>query len=192
MEGLAKNADIVLGTPEVKPETHEGLVGVVSGKRIHSEIYNYFNLNPAEYKDNEQLKTINSWASKGVGNLGEALQKISNLEVKLGQPTDGTRLSKLYNWIRVSENINSLMGEMESKVGSIKGRFKAELEKLKLTHQEKTEKISEEIKKAEIDLKEAEKNLRLNANNTAQKIKKDYEYRLQELKDMQKAYSRRK
>lgn len=74
------------------------------------EIYKYFELSPEiiASKDTDKLRTIYEWAADSTQSMGDVMEKISVLERKLGQYYGERRYDKIWNWIKLTRNIESL------------------------------------------------------------------------------------
>ena len=76
---------------------------------IPMDIYKHFNVDFFEASDKhvDEMKSVTSWAAKrGNGRPGDMMQRLQELENRLGAPNIGeTRLTKMYNWIEVQNAI---------------------------------------------------------------------------------------
>lgn len=119
MEGIAKTATQVKPTePIVHTHTTEG-VTTHTFDDIPIDIYRYFNqdLSGVEDRTKDKFKDIYDWAKTKVEELtiGNILQVISNLEMKLGQPGySETRYDKIWNWVKISKNIDNLLQKRQT------------------------------------------------------------------------------
>lgn len=158
--------------------------------QVHPEIYKFFNLDPlSPQKDLAQLRYINDHTSSRSQNISDALKQIKRLEIKLGVPKVGeTRISKLYNYLRLTDDIASLENTMKDKLADINIKTKHEIDQIKVPYQEKISKLSDEIKKAEDSYKKALKAFRLNANNSTRNVLAQFNARLNELKELKRIY----
>ena len=196
MAGVVKSVEELQqqkAEPIIHKETKEGLLGTPQSiNDIHIEFYRYFNVNPIEGGDTAQLRKIYEWAIGDSKSIAQALRKVRNLELKLGQPTKvgETRVGKLYNWIRITEQIKAIQNKMKEEVGKVKAKYKAELSNVGSTYKDlKITRLNQEIKELENKYKEIKRILRLNATNQARNIKKKYEKQLAELKAIRQIYT---
>ena len=81
-----------------------------SDYQFSPHLYNHFGLNDIDRFSeniNQNLETIIKWT--GSDDLGEAIYKIRQLELQLGQPPNGmTRIKQLYNWAKINSQISEL------------------------------------------------------------------------------------
>lgn len=187
MQGLAKTSEQAQTQPVVT-KTSEA-IGVDTKPSIHLELYRYFNINPIEPGDTNQIAKINGWVLEK-GSLGKGLKELRSLENKLGAPSVGeTRVSKLYNYLRMSDSIKSLRVEEDLELMKIGDKAKIDINTLRSNFNEKKAKYDEEIKRAERDYLLASKRYRLEATNRARAIKAQYRDRLEELRSMRSAFA---
>ena len=81
------------------------------------DIFRHFNL-PMEMSDNKQkdmLRDISSWAFEGES-IGDGLQKIRNLERKLGMAGYRETYSKVWQWIKLQKQVDELSKRQNSLV----------------------------------------------------------------------------
>ena len=185
---IAKTAETIREVAVKQTPASEPLP--INEEVIHPEFYRFFNVNPVGDDQSSLLKTISKWAlgeeDKSVGN---ALRKIRSLETKLGVPNAGeTRLSKIYNYIRISSQVSSIKDELRQSVKEAQTKHSEVINKLRETHKEKLNKITEDLKRAESDYRRAVKAHRLQASNYTNNIKKRFENQIAELKKMRSAY----
>lgn len=166
--------------------------GLVRGENpVHPEMYKYFNANPVN--TDEKIKLVNAWAFSEAGSLGEALQKVRKLEIRLGAPAlDETRVSKLYNWIRMTDHINKTTNLMDTEVRKIQESSQKNIESVKKQYETELEKLNNQITQKESQYRKALREFQLNANLQAEKVKNQYKKQLEELRTIRNAYDRRK
>lgn len=148
---LARTAEQTTPTPA--PQHSAPPSGsVVSGfESVPFEVYRFFNANPSQIQtdDIKQIKTVYKWSLEGSNGLGDAVNKIRNLEVKLGQPAVGeSRYTKLYNYIRVSDLVRDLENERDRQVNRI---LKIRQEQADTIKREQAKKLSEIEKQAKAE-----------------------------------------
>ena len=186
MEGLAKSAEQTQ-TVSVAPAKDTKPINIDTNI-VHDEIYKFFNISPLDNMNKGHINTINRWVSNSNG-IGDGLKKLMVLESKLGVPAHGeTRVSKLYNWIRLSDNIDSLRGEMNKELNTIKQSKNQTLSSVTETYKSNIAKLNMEIDRITKTYAKAEKQFKLNATETSKNIKNKYSRRLDELKEMRVAY----
>ena len=122
MEGIAKTAQ--QATPTPKPEHTHILTGDGNTLRyaeIPVDIYRFFSidLGTVEEKELSKLKDISDWAFNGVETLGDGLQKLRSLEIKLGTPKSGeSRQDKIWQWVKIQRQVDDLLKRQEAISGS--------------------------------------------------------------------------
>jgi len=156
---------------------------------VHLEVYRFFNINPIESGNIDQLKLVNNWATQNSKGIADSVKKIRQLEMKLGAPKLGeTRVSKLYNWLRLNDSVNSLQTEFKQQLTSVQDKVKKQLSEVATPYREKLQKLNEELKQTEQNYRRARRSFQLNANTQTLKLKKDYETKLKELRTMRDVY----
>jgi len=66
---------------------------------VHQSVMSYFGASQGAV-DADMMKHISDWAFENTERPSDALRKIKNLELKLGQPAVGeTRYNRLHRWI---------------------------------------------------------------------------------------------
>jgi hypothetical protein len=186
---LAKTAEVVKDIIFSKPTTPSTGISKVESV-VNPELYNFFNVKSDE--SNAHLGYINEWAKNNSKNTGEALRNLRNIELKMGQPGVGeTRLSKLYNYLRLSDNIKSTSLKMADELNSSVSRSKGEIARLRADKNKEIGKITDKINEIESKYRDAVKYYRTNITNSSLNIKKQYEGQLKELKTMREAYKGR-
>ena len=81
------------------------------------DIYRHFNV-PMEMADNktkDMLREVSDWAFEGES-IGDGLQKIRNLERKLGMAGYRETHSKVWNWIKLQKQVDELTKRQNSLV----------------------------------------------------------------------------
>ena len=156
--------------------------------KISLEVYRYFNLNPVDGVDSH-LKAVNNWASTSSKGIGDMLRKIRNLEIKLGQPKLGeSRLSKLSNWIRLSNTTRQMKAKMGEELKRTKDRFNSVITGIRSTKTEKLGKINDEIMKIQKEYRNSYTLMSNRTKNQIDTIRDEYENQIKELKVMRNAY----
>jgi len=189
-EGLAKSVEQTQPTQvepakDTQPLSHDTSI-------IHDEMYKFFNIASFDNFNKGHLETINNWALSD-NNIGKGLRKIRSLEIKLGAPDIGeSRISKLYNWIRLSDHINSVRSEMETELSSIGTKAKATVSDIRQTYKEKIEKLDADIASLRKAYKKVTQQYKLNATTSSKQIRNSYGKKLDELIEMRTAYKGRK
>ena len=88
----------------------------VSDQEYSQHLYNHLNIKDSHKHDkevNEYIGTIIKWS--GADNLTDAIIKINELSLKLGQPPSGMdRLTQLFNWSKLSLQIRKMEAIRES------------------------------------------------------------------------------
>lgn len=114
MEGLAKSAPtpVIESSPQA-PIEQKVVSDIPSWNGVPMDIYKYLNIDFFDASDKHlgELKDIYEYAkSRSDGRPGDMIQKIEELQHRLGEPSIGTsRLAQLTNYIRVQKNISDLM-----------------------------------------------------------------------------------
>jgi len=169
---LAKEAPQPVSIPTTAPASPTTQVTNVTGyEGIPFEVYRFFNIAPATLKsdDMKQIKEIYKWAESD--GIGDSMVKLRNLEMKIGAPHIGeTRYTKIYNWVRVSNIVNSLEKEREEQVSKIMKKRETEIKRIK---QENEKKLAEIEKQRQVE---------------ALAIKKSREPELRQFKKLRQAY----
>lgn len=191
--GLAKNAT-ELAQEELRSlqqPVSDGRMGAVEHHTVHPEVYKYFNINPID--TDSDLKNLYSWASEGAKSASEALVKIKRLETKLGQPNSGeTRVSKLNNWVRMTQNIKDIDLSYKQEMMKIKDSHNKMLQDLRSKKGEELSRLTAEIDKIENKYKDVYKTTRARSMSEMYNIKSEYERQLKELKSMRGVYQKGK
>jgi len=80
------------------------------------DFFRHFDLEMSKSGDRElqKLKDIYSWAKKDTETLGDALVKISRLESQLGSGGFDRRYDKVWNWVRITTQMEDLNNRRES------------------------------------------------------------------------------
>ncbi len=88
----------------------------VSDQEYSQHLYNHLGIKDSHKHDkevNEYIGTIVKWS--GADNLTDAIIKITELSLKLGQPPSGMdRLTQLFNWSKISLRIRDMEAIRES------------------------------------------------------------------------------
>jgi hypothetical protein len=81
------------------------------------DIYRHFNvqMETADSKTKDMLKDVSEWAFEGES-IGDGLQKIRNLERKLGMSGYRETYSKVWNWIKLQKQVDELTKRQNSLV----------------------------------------------------------------------------
>lgn len=108
--GRSEPVSVVI-TPTVEPSA-----GISPNSGVGIDILRYFNIElNADSKTMDKLKEISDWAFQGVDTVGDGLMKLKELELKLGIPSgNDTRENKIYNWIRIQQQIANLQKQQEA------------------------------------------------------------------------------
>jgi len=189
---LAKSAPI---TTEIKQTTlTKEPTSIISQKReIPIEVYKFFEINPLTDEGNDELGDVVDWAYKKGGSIGGMMREIRNLEIKLGQPSIGeTRLNKLTNWIRISNNIKSMSNSMEREINNIRLKYKTQLAGIHASQKERIKKINDEIERIKKDYRNVNSAFKARSQEAINKIHKEYDGQLKELYTIQQVYGRKK
>lgn len=83
-------------------DNQDAVLHTING--IHLGVYEYFDVSPSFIDRNQtkQLQTISDWVvSKG--DVKSGLKKLQSLEMKLGTNVKESRISPVYNWIRIKQ-----------------------------------------------------------------------------------------
>jgi len=116
---IAKSAPSTAPIVEVAPKSDKLPESCYAGKAADTtfsqHIYNYFGINEIERYSEEKnniLKEIIEWT--GEQNVPFALKKLQALEIKLGAtPAGMTKLTQIYNWTKLSSQIDKLHAERD-------------------------------------------------------------------------------
>lgn len=110
-QGLAKSPPTLTPTVAKEPITATE-VSVPSWQGVPMDIYKFMNIDffDSSEKHQAELKDIYEYAKgRSNGLPGDMIQKIEELQNRLGEPSIGTsRLAQLTNYIRVVRNISDL------------------------------------------------------------------------------------
>ena len=108
--GRSEPVSVVI-TPTVEPSS-----GISHSRDIGIDIMRYFNVDfNTDRKVLDKLEEISKWAFRDVETTGDGLMKLKRLEMKLGIPTgNDTRENKIYNWIRIQQQIDDLHKRQEA------------------------------------------------------------------------------
>jgi hypothetical protein len=81
------------------------------------DIYRHFNIRmeEADSKTKDMLRDVSTWAFEGES-IGDGLQKIRNLERKLGMSGYRETHSKVWNWIKLQKQVDELTKRQNSLV----------------------------------------------------------------------------
>jgi len=189
-EGLAKT--VTAQEPVIVPQAKTTQPISEVKEIIHDEVYKFFNITPYDNFNKSHLSTLSKWAMEE-GSVGTGLKKLMSLELKLGAPALGeSRISKLYNWVRLSENINSVRKEMDNELKTVKERTKNSITEMKGDFENRLKKIDSEIKTALSAYKKAEEHYKLNATESSKAIRNKYGKQLEELREMRTAFKGRR
>ena len=81
------------------------------------DIYNFFNIPPfsLESKELDVLREVRDWAFGDGSSLGDGMQKLKDIEIKLGHArlSDG-KLSKIHNYITLDNQVADLIKRREA------------------------------------------------------------------------------
>ncbi len=103
---------------EPKPQQLSKSEGIMEYNGVPVDVLRFFNTDfNLPNKDMDKLVDIYSWAKNGLEELtmGNVLQKISSLEVRLGAPhLNESRYDKLWNWVKLESQINDLRKQQEA------------------------------------------------------------------------------
>jgi len=191
MDGIAKTAQTE-AQPAATPQgtTTPKFANVMDG--VHFEVYKYFNVNPVLGGGNAQLKEINSWAFNGAKKPYEAIKKIRSLELKMGQPALGeTRLSKMHNWIRMTNMANGLVQKRDEAVGKVRAKYITQLDDIRTTHKDKLGKINSELNRIKQEYRKASNIVRNRPVQEILNVQKEYNRQINDLKSMRDVYRRK-
>ena len=81
------------------------------------DIYNFFGEVPGtpSGKTFERMKAVANWAFGDGSTLGEGLQKLKSLEIKLGQARLGeNKLQRIANYVKLDRQVNELRMRQEA------------------------------------------------------------------------------
>ena len=191
--GLAKSATEVAQEKlkQLQTPVSDGITSGESIEKIPSEVYSYFNINPQDSK--EEVTKIVSWAKEEAKTPAEILNKINNLEIKLGQPrADETRISKMHNWVRMTQNIKDVDQSYKQELNGIKTSHKKTLDEIDKSRGEEVKKLSTQIQRIEEKYNNVYHATRARTMEEMTRIKREYEAQLNELKALRKVYQGRK
>jgi len=111
-EGIAKSASVAVPVDIVAPVTTHGIQMGDSENSLPVDIYRHFGLEWATpEKELNKVRDVYKWASENVEEftLGNVMQKIRSLEMKLGIATNGLPLyDKLWNWVKMENSIGDM------------------------------------------------------------------------------------
>lgn len=191
--GLAKNAtqEAINELKILQQPVTDGTMGATEHKVVHPEVYKYFNVSPLDAGDD--LTNLSKWASEGTTSTSQVLKKIKNLEIKIGQPNSGeTRVSKLNNWVRMTQNIKDIDMSYKEEMFKVKASHKKMLDEIRGKKGNEIGRLSEEISKIENRYRDVYKTTRARSMNEMSSLKLEYDAQLKELKGMRSVYQRGK
>jgi len=189
MEGIARSATVPEADRKPLPPEKHVTAGVRASSVINNEFFNYFNLNPAMDSNNEHLKYVSEWSLNNSKDLGHALKMIKDSEIKLGTPSTGeTRLSKLYNYLRMTTRLTDAKTKMSNEIDGIKNKSKAMIAELKSTYDGRLGKISEEFDRVKGEYLRAKSRYNRDAKASSMALRNEYLSQLKELEAMRDAY----
>lgn len=117
--GLARSAPSQPVEPQIATNTPPQASPSVVWDGVPLDIYAYFHCDwhDASDKHKSEMKEIYDYAvKKSNGKPGDVIQKIEELQVRLGEPRIGeTRISQLYNWVR----IRNLMADAHKQMSAL-------------------------------------------------------------------------
>ena len=191
--GLAKSATEVAqdSLKVLQNPVSDGVMATEDIHIIHPEAYSYFNINSSD--DNPGLDKVVSWAKEEAKTPSEVLNKINNLETKLGQPGAGeTRLSKLSNWVRMTQSIKDVDLTYRDQMENIRGSHKKSLTDIAKNKGEELKKLNSHISNIESKYDNVYHATRARTMDEMGRIKEQYKAQLKELKAMRAVYQRSK
>ena len=188
---LAKSAPDVF--VEAKAITHsEPTSSLKVEKFIHPEVLRYFDLQPAT-ASMDKLQTINDWAFEGAANTAHAIQRINQLQSKIGASTMGeAALSKLSNYVRMNRAVNYTQQQLNKELDSFTSRRKELEVQMDETQTSKVAELEKKLSQAKADHKRAIKNWQLQGNMQTKNIKDRYAKEINELSTLRKVYGGKK
>jgi len=173
------------------PQPVDGLSSIREPSIVHPEVYKYFNTNVSDA--GSDLVGIVKWASEGAKSPAHTLKKIKDLEIKLGQPNYGeTRLTKINNWIRITQNIKDVDLSYKQEMGKAKDSHQKLLSEIRINKGADMVKLNSEIERMQSKYKNAYQQTRARSMGEMSNLKSEYEKQLKELKDMRTIYQRGK
>jgi len=159
---------------------------------IDLEICHYFNVNPVERDADPQLRYVNDWAKNGAEGIGEALQRIRDIELKVGQPAlDETRLSRIYNYVRMYNAVTKKEKQLSEELLNEHENFKKKLNVIKTGVEEKRKQLEKQIKLVKEQERIAQRNMSFRATERTKNIRDKYSKQLAELKTLRDVYKGR-
>ena len=191
--GLAKSATEVAqdSLKVLQSPVSDGVMATEEIHIIHPEVYSYFNIKASDA--NPGLDKVVSWAKEEAKSPSEVLNKINNLEIKLGQPSAGeTRLSKLSNWVRMTQSIKDVDITYRDQMENIKGSHKKSLTDIAKNKGEELKKLNSHISNIESKYDNVYHATRARTMEEMSRIKEQYKAQLKELKAMRAVYQRSK
>ena len=114
--GIPKSAQPTEPTVVQYTEVKEGM-GTVQYQEVPMDVYRHFNIDigSVDTKEVEKLKAISGWAFKDVDSIGDGMQKIRQLQMKLGSPhLRDKSWDKVFNWVSIQKHINDLEKRQEA------------------------------------------------------------------------------
>ena len=114
--GIPKSAQPIEPTVVQYTEVKEGM-GTVQYQEVPMDVYRHFNIDigSVDTKEVEKLKAISGWAFKDVDSIGDGMQKIRSLQMKLGSPhLRDKSWDKVFNWVSIQKHINDLEKRQEA------------------------------------------------------------------------------
>ena len=188
---IVKSADVFVEAVAIK---HQDPVSTMRGdKIIHPEIMRYFDLQPASISHKDQLQAINDWAFDGASNSAHAMQKINQLQSKIGAADMGeAAIAKLSNYIRMNKAVNYTQAELNRELKGFANRHKeVEIEVGKNTTN-RIQDLEKQLGVAKVEHKRALNNWKLQGNIQTKNIKDRYAKDIKELTMLQEVYGGKK
>lgn len=189
MEGIAKSAESTL-PQEFK---HQISSEVLPNKPESNQyVLKYFSIHPNSLYNKKEIQTISDWAYRDGASPGEGLMNIKELEQKLGYTGDDERVTKIFNYVTVLNNIESTKKSRDTEVDVVKTRIDRDISlKKEQTIKEITE-LEAKLEQAKRNLKKADDSHRVHLTEQTRIIRDKYKSQLKDLENIAKSYKRRK
>lgn len=99
LENLQNNPELQQSNEQALPDQ----VMIIDG--VHVDMANYFDVYPVNLntREKEQLRYI--YENAPGNSIAEKMRYIADIELALGQPSDGTRYGKIWGWMKTKQAI---------------------------------------------------------------------------------------
>lgn len=119
MEGIVKEVKKEEPEQPKQAPVEQKSISTMTWEGVPIDFYRHFGVDISNTSDKviSRLKSIFEWSLENLDEktLGNALQKVSIIERKLGSPhIDETREERLYRWIKIQKIMNEMRNRQKS------------------------------------------------------------------------------